>query len=102
MSATHQLRCTNCSTRIAAESASSNFRCPECGGLYEVIYPWSPGASEMPASPVRLPNPGGMRHLWQERKTSTLPVDDVPALPGWGLLLSGMLFATMVWRRRRL
>jgi threonine synthase len=75
MSATHQLRCTNCSTRIAAESASSNFRCPECGGLYEVIYPWSPGASEMPASPVRLPNPGGMRHLWQERKTSTLPVD---------------------------
>jgi threonine synthase len=24
---------------------------------------------------VRLPNPGGMRHLWQERRTSTMAVD---------------------------
>src|SRR5208283_5118968 len=86
MSATHQLRCTNCAARIASEAARSDFRCPECNGLYEVIYPWSEGAGPWnagastgsagtPSPEVRLPNPGGMRHLWQERKTSTLPVD---------------------------
>ena len=41
MSTTHQLRCTNCGARIASEAARSDFRCPECNGLYEVIYPWS-------------------------------------------------------------
>lgn len=74
MNATHQLRCTNCGTVIAAGAGASDFRCPDCKGLYEVIYPWSPGAGTSP-SDVRLPNPGGMRHLWQERRTSTLAVD---------------------------
>jgi threonine synthase len=74
MSATHQLRCTDCGVRIEAETISSDFRCPQCNGLYEVLYPWSAGAGE-PTSPVRLPNPGGMRHLWQERRTSTLALD---------------------------
>jgi len=86
MSATHQLRCTNCGVKIDAEAVRSDFRCPDCKGLYEVIYPWSIGwgthigggtqAAGSPATTeVRLPNPGGIRHLWQERKTSTLPVD---------------------------
>ena len=78
MSATHQLRCTNCGTRIAAEASTADFRCPECDGLYEVVYPWSPatGSPGVDATAeVRLPNPGGMRHLWQERKTSTMAVD---------------------------
>jgi threonine synthase len=76
MNATHQLRCTNCGARIAADAGSSDFRCPDCNGLYEVIYPWSPGAgTALPAADVRLPNPGGMRHLWQERRTSTMAVD---------------------------
>jgi threonine synthase len=76
MSATHQLRCTNCGARIAADAASSDFRCPDCHGLYEVIYPWSPGGGPTAASSdIRLPNPGGMRHLWQERRTSTMAVD---------------------------
>ena len=74
MTATHQLRCTNCGAKIVASSSSSDFRCPDCKGLYEVIYPWSPGAGT-PAGDVRLPNPGGIRHLWQERRTSSLPVD---------------------------
>ena len=74
MNATHQLRCTNCGAKIAAGAAASDFRCPDCKGLYEVIYPWSPGTGTAPAD-VRLPNPGGMRHLWQERRTSTLAVD---------------------------
>jgi threonine synthase len=76
MIATHQLRCTNCGTRIAADAGSSDFRCPDCNGLYEVIYPWSPGAdTSTPPSPVRLPNPGGMRHLWCERRTSSMAID---------------------------
>ena len=74
MSSTHQLRCTDCGVRIEAEAISSDFRCPQCNGLYEVVYPWSAAAGDS-TTPVRLPNPGGMRHLWQERRTSTLVLD---------------------------
>jgi len=84
MSATHQLRCTNCGARIAGEAVSSDFRCPQCQGLYEVVYPWSQGAGSLLSSPaagtelpsdVRLPNPSALRWLWQERRTSTMAVD---------------------------
>jgi threonine synthase len=81
MSTTHQLRCTDCGARIAADAGSSDFRCPECNGLYEVVYAWSPGAkasspaSAPPVPDVRLPNPGALRYRWQELRTSTLPVD---------------------------
>jgi threonine synthase len=78
MSATHQLRCTSCGARIAADAANSDFRCPECNGLYEVIYPWSPGAAPVGAAPdpaVRLPNPNALRYRWQELRTSTLSID---------------------------
>lgn len=76
MSVTHQLRCTGCSARISGEDVSADFRCPSCGGLYEVIYPWSPGFSEgAVTTPAQLPNPGGLRHLWQERRTSTMAID---------------------------
>jgi threonine synthase len=76
MSTTHQLRCTDCGARIAADAGSSDFRCPECNGLYEVVYPWSPGgkASDL-NSDVRLPNPGALRYRWQELRTSTLSID---------------------------
>ncbi len=76
MSTTHQLRCTNCDARIAASAASSDFRCPDCNGLYEVIYPWSPGAdsSALPSG-VRLPNPNALRYRWQELRTSTMAID---------------------------
>jgi len=72
MSATHQLRCTGCGAAIAAEAAGSDFRCPACNGLYEVIYPWSPSA---PPPAVRLPNPNALRYRWQELRTSTMPID---------------------------
>jgi threonine synthase len=79
MSATHQLRCTNCGTRIASEAVSSDFRCPDCHGLYEVVYPWSedPGNNGLPEPhpDVRLPNPNALRWLWQERRTNNDPVD---------------------------
>ncbi|MDQ2834994.1 MAG: threonine synthase [Acidobacteriota bacterium] len=67
---THQLRCTECATVIQKDEVSSNFRCPACNGLYEVLYPWSqttPGVS--------FPNPSALRWLWQERRSSTLAVD---------------------------
>ncbi len=77
MNGTHQLRCTECGATIAGESVSSNFRCPNCQGLYEVVYPWShsANASSLYNSETRLPNPSALRWLWQERRTSTLGVD---------------------------
>jgi threonine synthase len=80
--ASHHLRCTECAAVIAKDDASSNFRCPLCNGLYEVVYPWSEikpaiksdnATSAAPAA--NLPNPSALRWLWQERRTSTMPVD---------------------------
>jgi threonine synthase len=74
--ATHQLRCTECAAIIEKDEVSSNFRCPLCHGLYEVIYPWSSATAGAPAdSSSRLPNPSALRYLWAERRTSTLAVD---------------------------
>jgi len=69
MNGTHELRCTECATTIAGEQVSRNFRCPNCQGLYEVVYPWTYAGSSA------LPNPSALRWLWQERRTSTMPVD---------------------------
>src|SRR5580698_7948424 len=69
---THMLRCTGCGQRIAGQEARSDFRCPSCGDLYEVEYPWSESAS---GTSVNRPNPFALKHLWQERRTSTLAVD---------------------------
>ncbi len=72
-SISHVLRCIGCDSRIAAAEAQSNFRCARCGELFEVEYPWSgsaPGADR-----VLLPNPQALRHLWNERRTSTLAAD---------------------------
>ena len=91
MSSSHQLRCTDCFAQIAGTAAASDFRCTMCGGLFEVFYPWSPAASDAadrlghaPATPsaegltsetARLPNPSALRWLWQERRSSTMAVD---------------------------
>ena len=71
MISTHQLRCTECDTRIEGATVASDFRC-HCGGLYEVIYPWSLTPF---GTGAKLPNPSALRHLWAERRTSTLPID---------------------------
>lgn len=73
-STSHMLRCTGCGVRIPGEEAGSNFRCKACGELFEVIYPWSEGWTDGAGAAFR-PNPGALRHLWQERRTSTLSVD---------------------------
>ena len=44
--------------RIAGDAVSSDFRCPHCNGLYEVIYAWT-GASPAhpPAQTAACPTP---------------------------------------------
>jgi threonine synthase len=70
MQDTHQLRCTGCAHVIAYEDLKENFRCPECGDLYEVEYPaWS--ASAATAVKRNFPNPSALRWLWKERRAST-------------------------------
>lgn len=74
----HRLRCTGCGARISGEEARSNFRCVECGDLFEVVYPWSESGSEAWGDGLESgfkPNAVALRHLWQERRTSTLAVD---------------------------
>lgn len=73
---THHLRCTECGAVITGDAVNSIFRCPQCNGLYDVIYPWSESVARPAAGPEHnLPNPSALRWLWQERRTSTLPVD---------------------------
>ncbi len=75
---THALRCIGCGSRIAPSQVQSNFRCAACGELFEVEYPWSAGAqqgAQPGAERVWQPNPGALRHLWAERRTSTMGVD---------------------------
>jgi threonine synthase len=73
---THNLRCTECGASIASEEVSSDFRCPACNGLYEVCYSWSAvKPSRAAGSDSNLPNPSALRWLWQERRSSTLAID---------------------------
>lgn len=74
MISTHQIRCTGCAVSIAGERIPANFRCADCGSLFEIVYPWSAGAGTGSPS-VSLPNPSALRWLWQERRTSSLAVD---------------------------
>src|ERR1700753_1553006 len=69
----HVLRCTGCGDRISSAQAASNFRCRNCHELFEVEYPWSATAPE--AETARRPNAGALKHLWAERRTSTLSID---------------------------
>jgi len=74
MISTHQIRCTGCAASIPGERIPANFRCADCGSLFEVVYPWSGGGNTGSAS-VSLPNPSALRWLWQERRTSSLAID---------------------------
>ncbi len=80
MQDSHLLRCTGCARAIALMDLKENFRCPECGELYEVEYPaWSDmsgngqncaGVPEIAARRA-LPNVSALRWLWKERRSST-------------------------------
>ncbi len=74
ISISHVLRCIGCDARIAAREAASSFRCAGCGELFEIEYPWSE-SSPATGGPGWKPNPGALKHLWEERRTSTQGVD---------------------------
>ena len=70
----HQLRCVGCNAVFLPEAVEKDFRCAACGELLEVEYPsWSEGG--ISPGPRRMPNPGALRWLWQERLQSRLPID---------------------------
>jgi threonine synthase len=76
----HQLRCVGCSAVTSPDAVEKNFRCVSCGELLEVEYPsWSgddtPGSGGAFPAPRRMPNPGALRWLWQERLQSKLQID---------------------------
>ncbi|MGA8109711.1 MAG: threonine synthase, partial [Acidobacteriaceae bacterium] len=64
MDENHQLRCTGCARTIGPEALRGNFRCAECGELYEVTYPSWAGPKKS------RPNPSALRWLWRERRSS--------------------------------
>src|SRR6202167_3066586 len=66
----HQLRCFGCGTRVPGTDARPDFRCSQCGDLFEVEYPgWS-----QRSGPDR-PNPGALKWLWRERRCSSEALD---------------------------
>jgi threonine synthase len=70
MQDSHLLRCAGCARVIALADLKENFRCPECGDLYEVEYPaWSAQAEG--SAKRNVPNPSALRWLWKERRSST-------------------------------
>ncbi len=74
--ASHQLRCVGCSAVIPPDTVEKDFRCVDCGELLEVEYPsWSAARRTHCPGPRRMPNPGALRWLWQERLQSRLPID---------------------------
>jgi threonine synthase len=79
LEASHQLRCVGCGAVIPPETVEKDFRCIDCGELLEVEYPsWSAIGSlsgNVSGVPRRMPNPGALRWLWQERLQSRLPID---------------------------
>lgn len=72
VSGSHQLRCIESGERIAPDAVSSDFRDPATGELYEVEYPWSETRGD---GASLKPNAHALRHLWAERRDSTLPID---------------------------
>ena len=66
----HQLRCFGCGDRIAGSDARPDFRCAQCGDLFEVEYAgWSLRQG------TNRPNPGALKWLWRERRCSSEALD---------------------------
>ena len=66
----HQLRCFGCGARITGAEAQPDFRCAVCGDLFEVEYPgWGQRRGN------DRPNPGALKWLWRERRSSSEALD---------------------------
>ena len=66
----HQLRCFGCGDRISGAEAQPDFRCAQCGDLFEVEY----AGWELRGGTNR-PNPGALKWLWRERRSSSQGLD---------------------------
>ena len=61
----HTLRCFGCGARISGVDVRPDFRCTDCGDLFEVNYPgWAERKDQ------NRPNPGALKWLWRERRCS--------------------------------
>jgi threonine synthase len=66
----HQLRCFGCGAQIPGSDAQPDFRCAQCGDLFEVEYAgWSLRTG------TNRPNPGALKWLWRERRCSSESLD---------------------------
>ena len=66
----HTLRCFGCGGRISGPEVRPDFRCADCGDLFEVEYPgWAQRQSQT------RPNPGALKWLWRERRCSGEALD---------------------------
>ena len=66
----HQLHCIGCGARIVGADAQADFRCAQCGDLFEVEYPgWSQRGGH------DRPNAGALKWLWRERRCSAEALD---------------------------
>lgn len=66
----HQLRCFGCGSQIAGAEAQPDFRCAQCGELFEVEYRgWKERGGH------DRPNPGALKWLWRERRSSSESLD---------------------------
>jgi threonine synthase len=64
MNEIYQLKCIGCGHVSAAQKLPGNFRCGDCGELFEVVYPGWSGQKQT------RPNPSALRWLWKERRSS--------------------------------
>lgn len=66
----HTLKCFGCGARIGGQEARPDFRCAECGDLFEVEYAgWGQRQGH------DRPNPGALKWLWRERRCSSEALD---------------------------
>ena len=66
----HTLRCFGCGARISGPEARPDFRCAQCGDLFEVEYAgWGQRQGH------DRPNPGALKWLWRERRCSGEALD---------------------------
>jgi threonine synthase len=66
----HQLRCFGCGAQISGSEAQPDFRCAQCGDLFEVEY-----AGWRLRTGTNRPNPGALKWLWRERRCSSESLD---------------------------
>jgi threonine synthase len=66
----HTLRCFGCGAHIAGPEARPDFRCAQCGDLFEVEY-----AGWRQRQGQNRPNPGALKWLWRERRCSAESLD---------------------------